>query len=166
MQQSEIEIGTVLETSAGRARVEVSPSGMCAHCEMESTCVPASSGNRIIEVADPVGVTPGARVRIELASGQLLLASFLAYIFPLIFLLAGALIGFDARPAQASGELWGGLGAAVGLVAGLLLSRKIGTRLAGQGKLTPMITGVVEGVGDDGDAPVPTPEENSTKNGS
>ena len=63
MSHTQSEIGKVLETSNGRARVEVSPSGLCSHCEMASSCIPASSGNRIIEVADPIGVAPSQRVR-------------------------------------------------------------------------------------------------------
>jgi sigma-E factor negative regulatory protein RseC len=143
MPHIESEIGKVLETSAGRARVEVSPSGMCSHCDMASTCIPASSGNRIIEVADPIGVAPGLSVRIELASGKLLLASFLAYVFPLIFLFAGALLGFSAT-SESSGELGGGLGSLVGLAAGLLLSRMYAQRLAARGKINPVITGIVD----------------------
>ena len=142
MQHTESEIGKVLETSNGRARVEVSPSGMCSHCEMASSCIPASSGNRIIEVADPIGAAPGLRVRIELASSTFLLASFLAYVFPLIFLFAGALIGFSAAP-ESSGELGGGVGSLIGLGAGLLLSKIYAQRLAARGKIDPVITGII-----------------------
>lgn len=143
MAHTETEIGKVLEAGAGCAKVEVSPSGLCSHCELASTCIPASSGNRIIEVADPVGVSPGQRVRIELGSGKFLLASFLAYIFPLLFLFAGTIIGFYSAP-KGSSELWGAVGALIGLAAGLLLSRVSAKRLADRGKLTPVITGVAD----------------------
>jgi len=109
---------------------------------MASSCIPASSGNRIIEVADPIGVAPGLRVRIELASGKLLLASFLAYVFPLIFLFAGALIGFSTMR-ESSGELGGGVGALIGLAAGLVLARIYARRLAARGKINPVVTGIV-----------------------
>ncbi len=138
----ETEIGTVLETRAGRARVEVSPGGMCSQCELASSCLPASDGGRIIEVADPIGVAPGLRVRIELTGGKIVAASFLAYVVPLAGLVAGALIGFYAA-APASTELWGGIGAAAGLTAGFLVSRTLGQRLANRGRLTPIITGVI-----------------------
>ena len=142
MQRTEIEIGKVLEAGAGRAKVEVSPTGMCAHCELASACVPTSGGSRIIEVADALGVSAGQRVRIELASGTFLLASFMAYILPLIFLFAGAFVGFYSAP-DASTELYGAVGAIIALAAGLQFSRVLARRLSGRGKLTPAITGVL-----------------------
>ena len=142
MQRTEVEIGKVLEVGGGRAKVEVSPSGMCSHCELASSCVPASGGTRIIEVADPLGVSAGQRVRIELGSGKFLLASFMAYILPLLVLFTGAAVGFYSAP-DGSAELRGAIGALVGLAAGLQLSRVLARRLSGGGKLTPEITGVL-----------------------
>ena len=142
MQHAEIEIGKVLEAANGSAKVEVSPTGMCSHCELESTCLPASGGTRIIEVADPLGVSSGQKVRIELSSSNFLLASFLAYILPLFGLLAAAIIGFYAAP-EGSSELYGSIGAIIGLAMGLLLSRMFAQRLSNRGRITPMITGIV-----------------------
>jgi len=154
MRQVETEIGKVLETGAGRARVEVSPSGLCSHCEMASSCMPASSGNRIIEVSDPIGVSPGLRVRIELAGSKIVLASALAYLVPLAGLFAGALIGFYSAT-RGSEETWSTIGAAAGLALGFLLSRMAGQRLASRGRITPVITGIVaeedKGKHEDGD---------------
>lgn len=142
MNHVEVEVGRVLETRPGRARVEVTPGGICSHCEMSSSCMPASGGNRIIDVADPIGVSPGLRVRIELAAGRMVMASLLAYMVPLAGLFAGALTGFYSA-ARSSAELWGGVGAAAGLAVGFLVSRLLGERLASLGKLTPAITAVI-----------------------
>ncbi len=142
MVRTEIETGKVLEVGGGRAKIEVSPSGMCSHCELASTCVPASGGTRIIEVADPLGVSIGQRVRIELGSGTFLLASFMAYILPLLVLFVGAATGFYYAP-DGSAELYGALGAIVGLAAGLQLSRVLARRLSAGDKLTPEITGIL-----------------------
>jgi positive regulator of sigma E activity len=142
MPQTEIEIGKVLKAGNGSATIEVSPTGMCSHCELESSCLPASGGTRIIEVADPLGVSSGQKVRIELSSVSFLLASFLAYILPLLGLLAAAIIGFYSAP-KGSSELYGSVGAIVGLAIGLLLSRTFGQRLSDRGRITPMITGIV-----------------------
>lgn len=142
MTRMETEIGKVIAAGAGRARVEVSPSGMCGKCEMASTCIPAASGERIIEVADPIGVQVDQKVKIELASGKVVLASFLAYIPPIIGMFAGAFIGFYAAR-SGSTELWGGIGAIIGLAIGLFVSRQIGQASPTQRKLTPVITGVV-----------------------
>ncbi len=142
MSRMESEVGTVIEAGAGRARVEVSQSGICEHCDMASSCVPTSGGNRKIEVLDPLGVSVNQRVRVELGSGSLIGASFLGYILPLLGLFAGVVVGFySAGPGLR--ELWGGLGAVAGLAVGLLVSRLTGQYFGRRGKLTPTITAVV-----------------------
>lgn len=150
------EIGKVIEAGAGRARVEVSQSGICAHCELAGSCVPTSGGTRIIDVADPLGVSVNQRVRIELSEGELLGASFLAYAPPLAGLFAGAVIGFMAAGPD-SKEMWGGLGAAGGLAAGLYLSRLTANSFSRKGKLTPTIAGVVT---DNSDEEIENADEN------
>lgn len=142
MSRVESEIGRVVETGVGRARVEITQSSICAHCEIASSCVPTSGGKRLIEVVDPLGVSVHERVRIELSSGKLLAASFLAYILPVITLFAGAIAAFAlSRPGAQ--ELWGGIGALAGLAVGVIISRGIGQRLGKRGSLTPVITAVV-----------------------
>ncbi|GAB4337645.1 MAG: hypothetical protein Kow0099_11200 [Candidatus Abyssubacteria bacterium] len=138
---TESEVGTVIETRPGIARVQVTQSGICAHCDMASSCVPTSGGTRVIEVADPLGVSAHQKVRIELSSGRLIGASFLAYMLPIAALFCGALLGFYAP--SASKEFWGGIGALMGLVVGLLVSRAAGFYFAKHGTLTPTITAVV-----------------------
>lgn len=138
----EIEIGKVLEVREGRARVEISPGGYCAHCEMASSCMPGTQGTRVIEVADPVGVSVGQEVRIELGGDKLVLASFLAYIIPLLGLCAGAFIGFYGV-GDPSTEFWSGIGGFIGLVVGLLFSRIVGQNLKNRGHLTPIIAAIV-----------------------
>ncbi len=138
----ESEIGRVIEVCAGSARVEISQSSLCAHCEVASSCVPGTAGKRIVKVLDPLGISVGQRVRIELSSAKLLWASFLAYLVPLLFLFAGAILGFySARSTMR--ELWGGMGAIAGLTAGLLISRLLGQYLGRRGKLAPTITAVI-----------------------
>jgi positive regulator of sigma E activity len=113
---------------------------------MSATCLPSTSGNRVIEVADGLGVSVGQRVEIELESTTLLLASFLAYLVPVLLLLAGALIGFYGA-GGASTELWSGIGALCGFITGLLTSRALGKALEKRGKLTPVIVATVENEG-------------------
>lgn len=142
MSDIQVEIGKVIEAYAGRARVEVSQSGMCSHCEMSSNCVPGAGGIRIIEVADPIGVSANQQVRIELSGKELIGASFLAYLTPLIGLLIGAIVGFYSS-GSARANLWGSIGAIVGLTSGLLISRLLGQHFTRSGKLTPTITDVI-----------------------
>jgi positive regulator of sigma E activity len=137
----ESEIGKVIATRSGHARVEVSQSGMCSHCEMHSSCAMGAGGARIIEVNDPLGVSVDQHVRIELTSSGLVGASFLAYMVPLFGMLIGVILGFYVP--ESRNELWGGLGALLGLAIGVLASRLMGEWFGRQGKLTPTITAVV-----------------------
>jgi positive regulator of sigma E activity len=137
----ESEIGKVIATRAGHARVEVAQSGICSHCEMASSCMQVAGGARIIEVNDPLGVSVDQHVRIELTSGGLVGASFLAYMVPLFGMLLGVILGFYVPGSR--NELWGGLGALLGLAIGVLASRLVGDWFGRHGKLTPTITAVV-----------------------
>ncbi len=141
MSPIESEIGTVVEARAGSAHVRISQSSICAHCDIASSCVPTSGGTRIIEVADPLGVSVAQRVRIELSSGKLIGASLLAYMLPVAGLFCGALTGFYSP--SASHEMWGGIGALAGLVIGLVVSRAAGQYFGRRGTLTPRITAVL-----------------------
>lgn len=142
MSDIQAETGKVIEAHAGRARVEVSQSGMCSHCEMASSCIPGAGGSRIIEVSDPIGVSANQQVRIELSGRELIGASFLAYLLPLFGLFAGAIMGFYSV-ASARADLWGAIGAIGGLTVGLLFSRLLGQYFGKSGKLTPTITSVI-----------------------
>jgi sigma-E factor negative regulatory protein RseC len=138
----ETEIGKVIGTRPGYARIEVMQSCVCSQCKVAASCVHDTGGTRIIEVRDPLGVSLNQRVRVELASASLIGASFLAYILPLITLFAGALLGFFL-PAGAGNETWAGIGALCGLGIGVIVSRLTGQWLGKRGKITPTITAVV-----------------------
>ncbi|MBI5114974.1 SoxR reducing system RseC family protein [Candidatus Poribacteria bacterium] len=143
----ETEIGRVVEARDGRARIEVSRSSMCAHCSAtkngaSASCVPAFGARRIIEVADPLGVSVNQCVRIELSGGELVWASLLAYIVPLTTFFAGAIVGLYGSESF-RGDLWGGIGAVAGLAVGFTVSRWLGRFFGKQGKLTPTITAIV-----------------------
>jgi sigma-E factor negative regulatory protein RseC len=140
----ESEIGKVISTRPGYARVEVTQSSMCAHCELTSSCAHGTGGARTIEVFDPLGVSVDQQVRVELSSRELLAASFLAYIVPLITLFVGAALGFFLS-GRSRNEFGVGMGAFCGLGAGLLLARLAGQWFGRRGKLRPTITAVVSG---------------------
>jgi positive regulator of sigma E activity len=115
---------------------------MCTHCGVEKNCVPAFGAKRIIEVADPLGVSMNQCVRIELSGGELVWASLLAYIVPLTTFFAGAIAGFYGS-GSSTGDLRGGIGAVAGLAVGLVVSRWLGQFFGKRGKLTPTITAIV-----------------------
>jgi sigma-E factor negative regulatory protein RseC len=113
---------------AGRVRLECeSPAGACGACAGRRGCALrwlAGPGNPNVEVASPVPdalpLRPGDGVIIEIDDSELLRAAALAYIPPLVGLLAGPV----AVAALASGgELAAMAGAVMGLTAGWGASR-------------------------------------------
>jgi len=104
--------------------------------------VHGTGGARIIEARDPLGVSVDQRVRIELSSGGLIGASFLAYIVPIIAMFIGVVLGYYL-PGEERSDTWAGLGAVAGLGVGVLVSRVSADWLARRGKITPTITAIV-----------------------
>ncbi|MFT4173138.1 MAG: SoxR reducing system RseC family protein [Rhodocyclaceae bacterium] len=105
---------TVLHIRDGQATVEVArPRGGCGRCDEPGGCrgaslVDASSRCGQYTVANVLDAAPGARVALDVPAGAPLRAALLAYVFPLIALLAGAglgqaLVGSDLGAAAGAG---------------------------------------------------------------
>ena len=88
-----IEEGTVVEISNGTARVKAAKSQSCQGCISRGICVAGSGGEMIVEVTNRKDAVVGDRVIREVSSKTFIKSSFLAYIVPVISLLAGAAIG-------------------------------------------------------------------------
>jgi len=88
------EEGIVVEvTGPGLAKVKLIRSTLCSGCEAKNMCHPTGghANEMVVEVDDPLGVSAGQRVRINLPSATVLKASFVVYIMPLVALVvAGA----------------------------------------------------------------------------
>lgn len=102
----------------------------CSGCSLKSGCgqyLLASKDESLVLprsdftcAADAAALQPGAQVRLSMAPSQLLRLSFLFYLLPLALLLLGTLAGLWLG----SGESSAILGAAAGLLTGLLLARR------------------------------------------
>ncbi len=105
------------------ARVRLLAGEHCEGCPASAMCRPETGDRRIMEVADPLGVAVGDRVRVTVPGGAVLRASFLVYGLPLLLLLLGVWLGTRIwAPEVALRDLWsfllgaGMAGAAVPLV--------------------------------------------------
>lgn len=76
-----------------------------------------------------VGATVGDRVILSIQEGAVLRAALMAYLLPVLLLIAGAAVG----TAFSDAELTALLGASAGLVLGVLILRLAQSRLAGSG---------------------------------
>jgi sigma-E factor negative regulatory protein RseC len=77
----------------GLAQVKLIRSTLCSNCEAKNMCHPTGghATEMVVEVDDPLGVSVGQRVRINLPSSTVLKASFAVYILPLGALVAAGL---------------------------------------------------------------------------
>jgi sigma-E factor negative regulatory protein RseC len=89
-----LEEGVITRTGADTAHILTRRTTACEGCSERHICHSASGKKEIeIEVANPVHAEPGDTVMVAFKTGQILWLSFLLYIFPVIALVAGALVG-------------------------------------------------------------------------
>lgn len=133
--------GQVLKSSGGKAQVQIRRHLQCEKC---SHC----SGERehLIEAKNPINAKAGQVVRLEMGSGMVLKATFLLYIFPLLMMLLGYLLGSSLF--SAAEELVGFLTGMTFLGLSFLLIRFLDGYLGRRWELIPTIKQimVVQGV--------------------
>jgi sigma-E factor negative regulatory protein RseC len=125
----------MIETSAkvvssGNGTVLIQPNNAsgCGGCQSRSVCGVSGlgkyfSGNRkAIPVACDADVRPGDELQLSMDEADMLKAGLLAYLLPSV----AALVGAGVVSAYGGGDLMAVLGAAVGVMTGLLIGRITG----------------------------------------
>ncbi len=89
------EEGIIIKVFTTTAMVKTLQMTACESCAERDHCHTSGGGQKIMEVEadNPVGAELGDRVVVSFATGQLFKLSFLLYVFPIIIMIAGALIG-------------------------------------------------------------------------
>lgn len=82
--------GVVTAVEDGVATVRFQRSAMCAHC---GACLAVGDKELEMRVANTLGAKVGDCVEVGLAGKRVVQASLLAYLVPLVFLLAGVWLG-------------------------------------------------------------------------
>jgi sigma-E factor negative regulatory protein RseC len=88
-----IEEGIITKIEGPYALVKVVRSSACAHCPSVGSCHIESDRPMLVKAVNTVQAGTGQRVKLFLAPGSNLAASFLLYLVPLLGLLFGAIIG-------------------------------------------------------------------------
>jgi len=119
----------VTDVEGDYALVEVGKGGSgCGRCHEKGGCQSSIIGQlfggkpRKYRIRNRIGALPGERVIIRVTDGATLLAALLAYAFPVLFLLLGAVIGTTLAGQAEKNDLGVALGALGGLAAGVLTS--------------------------------------------
>ncbi|UCF95171.1 MAG: SoxR reducing system RseC family protein [Desulfobacterales bacterium] len=93
------EQGVVVKVDATTAWVKTVKSGACQGCTARGTChAMGGSDDREVEALNAAGAAVGDRIVMSFETSSLLKVTFLLYLFPILVLLAGALIGQKLGP--------------------------------------------------------------------
>jgi len=93
------EQGIVVKTDSGAAWVKTIKSGACKGCTARGAC--HSQGNNAemeVQVLNEAGAKVGDRIVLLFETSSLLKATFLLYVFPILLLLIGAVVGQEMAP--------------------------------------------------------------------
>jgi positive regulator of sigma E activity len=122
--------GEVISLVHGSAliRLERAPSS-CGGCRSRSTCATGQAPTQEVLMAIPQGAKIGDQVTVSMPSSSVALAALLGYLLPPVFLLLGAIVADSCFGGDAAAVL----GAACGLLLGLLVARLAARFTFGQG---------------------------------
>ena len=93
------ENGIVTRTNKSTAWIKTIRSGACEGCSSKDSCGTShSSKELIVTVKNTLGVEAGDQVVIGLETKPMLILTFFLYVFPILLLIAGAIIGDSLAP--------------------------------------------------------------------
>lgn len=146
------EEGIVTAVEPHTAWVKTTQSSACKHCSAKASCH-TENKEMHVEAINLAGAESGDRVVISLETASLMKATFLLYVFPILCMIAGAIIGQILAPTSDSGgSLFSALFAFAFLAAAVFFVKVQGNCLARKSAYQPKIVRVI------GHVP-PEPEE-------
>ena len=94
------ENGIVTDVNSSLAWIRTIRSGTCASCSSKDSCGTSHHGQKemVLAVKNTLHVAKGDHVVIGLETKSLLVVTFLLYVFPVLLLIIGALIGNSLAP--------------------------------------------------------------------
>ena len=137
--------GVVVRTEGEFAVVEAEAQAGCGRCDSVGGCSAGvlsrlfCSGPRQVRALNRIRARPGERVVLGVQEGALLRSAGLAYAWPLLLSLTGAMAGSSLAGDPVGRDLYGAAGAAAGLLAGLAAARVLGARSVADPRLQPEI---------------------------
>lgn len=139
------EQAVVLSTEGEQALLEIQRNQPCGLCGATQGCG-ISLWSRVFgqrrstfSSHNQLQAKVGERVVVGVEEGALLKGSLLAYAAPLLLLCVGALLGSNLSDVQSGKDLYGGLGALLGLGLGLVSVRVYTAVQRGSGRYQPVM---------------------------
>lgn len=135
------EEGVVTRAANGLAWVKTVKPKACEACGESESCEVLQSKEEInFEVANTLDVEEGDLVLVGLQSGSLFFLTFMLYIFPILFLIAGAFIGNAVAPfLKTDGTLSSMVTAGSFFALSLILLKRMNDTVAGKWKYKPFL---------------------------
>ena len=140
------EQGVVLRTDSEGAWVKTIRSSACEGCTAKGSCHSMGGGQDMeVKALNPAGAREGDRIVLSFETSSLLKATFLIYVFPIIFLIAGAALGQMLAPLMAfnPSSLAALLGFAFFFTA-LFIIKSRANKMAKQNAYQPKITKIIK----------------------
>ncbi|MDZ7699816.1 MAG: SoxR reducing system RseC family protein [Deltaproteobacteria bacterium] len=138
------EQGVVEWVKGGKALLRIERTSACATCESRGSCEMGPDKKMMVEVTNDLGAGTGDRVEVSVPTGSILKLSLLVYLFPILFLIAGAYTGGECAQRFAFdttlGSIFGG-----GMMAAIafIVLRHLDRRLQLRGRSIPQMTRIL-----------------------
>ena len=134
-----------MRTEDTTAWVSTKRNSSCEGCASRGSCNATGNQKEMeVQAINAAGARPGDRVVIRFESGSLLKASFLLYVFPILAMLFGAIVGQQGAPYMgmeaSSGSV---LLAFASFFIALVIVRSTGNRLARRTEYRPKVTRIL-----------------------
>lgn len=139
------EQGIVIKTGTGTAWVKTIKSGDCAGCSARGSCHAMGSSDEMeVKAINEAGAKVGDRIVLSFETSSFLKATFLLYVFPILLLVMGAVIGHEMAPKLGFNP--SGSSAITGFalfIAAVLIIKTTASKLAQKNEYRPKITKIL-----------------------
>jgi len=135
------EVGTVIESRGGTARVLVKRNSACDHCPSRYCCASLGGDLKAIDVSNVIGAEKGQKVKIGISPKAVLKASLILYMVPILALIIGAVLG-NYLGAQHN-DIWS-FSMGIGFFAGsYIVIKALSKRFEGKAEYLPVVTEIL-----------------------
>ncbi|MEO0091829.1 MAG: SoxR reducing system RseC family protein [candidate division WOR-3 bacterium] len=123
------EVGKIIEVKGTIAKIEITPTGGCAHCSQAKICNPLGNNKKVIELNNSIDAQVGDWVKIEIKEKHRVLSLLLVLGLPVMLFLIGVFLGKHLGGDKSSAILGG-----VGLALGFFVVKIINSYIIKKGK--------------------------------
>ena len=140
------EVGVVTETDGITAKVVVQKKGACDGCSGKGACKTTDNGMEI-DALNNIGALSGQTVRVSLGAYTYLKSSMIAYAMPLMFFIAGAILGKNAGVkyfTDLNSDLVAAISGFVALAISILFIKLFSSRAESKEEYRPYIEEIID----------------------